>query len=111
MKLAAADAVIPPAKLRDYLLSTAHPDGRSKAVFLAQLGYSRDAWQTLERDLRTQLASPAEPGGSSPYGKKYEILGMLTGPNGTGAWVRTVWIILTGETRARLVTLIPEERQ
>ncbi len=44
------------------------------------------------------------------YGQKYEILGTLTGPNGNTAWVRTIWIILTGETGPRLVTLIPAEK-
>jgi hypothetical protein len=29
---------------------------------------------------------------------------------GKPAWVRTVWIILTGETAPRLVTLIPAEK-
>lgn len=110
MKLAPEDAVIPAAKLRDYLLSTTHPDGRSKARFLAQLGYFSDEWQRLEGDLRSQLAQDAQPGRPSQYGQKYEILGRLTGPNGARAWIRTVWIVLTGETRARLVTLIPEER-
>ncbi len=110
MKLAADDAIIPAEKLRDYLLSTTHADGRSKAAFLAQLGYSRDEWQFLEDDLRGQLALDAEPGKSSPFGQKYEILGLLEGPNGTRAWVRTVWIVLNDETRPRLVTLIPEER-
>jgi Resolvase, N terminal domain len=37
-------------------------------------------------------------------------LGPLMGPNGTSAWIRTVWILLTGEVMPRLVTLIPEEK-
>jgi len=67
------------------MLSPAHPDGRSKALFLARLGYSRDGWQRLENDLRSQLTLDAGPGKHSPYGQEYEILGWLTGPNGTGA--------------------------
>lgn len=47
----------------------------------------------------------------SPYGQKYEILGSLTGPNGKSGWVRTIWIVLTGETAPRLVTIIPAEKQ
>jgi hypothetical protein len=110
MKLPAQDAIIPAAKLTDYLLSPTHPDGRAKAVFLGQLGYSRDDWQRLETDLRDQLALDAKPGRASPYGRKYEILGLLTGPNGTGAWIRTIWIVLTDESLPQLVTLIPEEK-
>jgi len=61
--------------------------------------------------LREQILShDAQPGRPSPYGQKYEILGPLTGPNGKNAWVRTIWIVLTGETAPRLVTLIPAEK-
>lgn len=77
MKLRARDAIIPREKLRDYLLSVAHPDGRGKAEHLGRLGYSQDA---------------------------------LSQPNGRTGWVRTIWIILTGETAPRLVTLIPAEK-
>ncbi len=111
MKLVAPDGIIPADKLREYLLSPAHPDGRGKAEYLGRLGYSREAFGRLESDLREQILSlEAEPGRPSPYGQKYEILGALTGPNGNTAGVRTIWIILTGETAPRLVTLIPAER-
>jgi hypothetical protein len=112
MKLSVLDAIIPAEKLRDYLLSPTHPDGRGKAEYLARLGYSQGEWTRLEVDLRDQhLSREAKASRTSPFGQKYEILGPLTGPNGASAWVRTIWIILTGEKQARLVTLIPEERQ
>jgi hypothetical protein len=111
VRLAARDAIIPVDKLRDYLLSTTHPDGRSKAEYLGRLGYSQDAFGQLDADLREQVqSSEAQPGRASRYGQKYEILGPLSGPNGNTAWVRTIWIILTGETAPRLVTLIPAEK-
>lgn len=31
-------------------------------------------------------------------------------PASLSAWVRTIWIVLTGETAPRLVTLIPAEK-
>jgi hypothetical protein len=75
------------------------------------LGYSQSAFGRLELDLREQILSlEAQPGRSSPYGQKYEILGPLTGPNGSSAWIRTIWIIRTGESVPRLVTLIPAEK-
>ena|SRR5712691_9908669 len=111
VKLSARDAIIRPDKLRDYLLSVGHPDGRGKAEYLGRLGYSQDAFGRLDADLRGQVLSlEAQPGRASRYGQKYEILGSLTGPNGNTAWVRTIWIILTGETAPRLVTLIPAEK-
>lgn len=111
MKLDPTDAILPAEKLREYLLSPRHPDGRGKAAYLAQLGYTQEAWQRLEVDLRRQhLTLEASPSRPSPYGLKYEILGPLLGPNGRAAWVRTIWIVLFGETAPRLVTLIPEEK-
>jgi hypothetical protein len=111
VRLSARDAIIPPDKLRDYLLSVAHPDARGKADYLGRLGYSQGRAGQLDADLREQILSlDAQPGRPSPYGQKYEILGPLTGPNGKNAWVRTIWIVLTGETAPRLVTLIPAEK-
>jgi hypothetical protein len=111
VRLSARDAIIRSDKLRDYLLSVAHSDGRGKAEYLGRLGYSQDIAGQLDADLREQILSlEALPGRPSPYGQKYEILGPLTGPNGSTAWVRTIWIILTGEKVPRLVTLIPAEK-
>lgn len=56
------------------------------------------------------MSLDVEPGRRSSYGRKYEILGLLTGPNGSTAWVRTIWIVRVGETAPRLVTLIPAEK-
>ena len=110
MNLPAEAAVIEPAKLRDYLLSLDHPDGRAKARYLALLGYTRERWEQLARDLRQQiLPLEARPTGESRWGVKYEILGMLEGPNGRAAAIRSIWIVLHGETRPRLVTLVPWE--
>lgn len=50
----ADEAVIDPAKIRDYLLSPEHPVGRFKARFFAALGFRRDRWEELASALRTQ---------------------------------------------------------
>lgn len=54
LKFDTAGAHIPTDKLRDYLLSPEHPDGRAKAAYLARLGYTQETWQRLEADLRRQ---------------------------------------------------------
>ena len=41
-------AIVDPAKIRDTLLSAAHPIGRFKAAFLLSLGYSADRWEVLD---------------------------------------------------------------
>jgi len=110
MKLRADRCVIAPEKLRDYVLAADHPEGGGKAKYLGLLGYSRSDWQMLEADLRTQhLSLEATVGKPSAYGQKYEILGPLRGPNGATGWIRTVWIVPTGDERPKFVTLIPEQ--
>jgi hypothetical protein len=44
-KLSPESAVISPEKLRDYILSPSHPDGKAKADYLAQIGYSQESWK------------------------------------------------------------------
>ena len=60
MNLPAETAVIEPAKLREYLLSLDHPDGRAKARYLALLGYTREHWEQLARtcDSRSCPSTP-----------------------------------------------------
>ena len=112
MKLPATErALIEPAKVRDYLLSREHPVGRFKAVFFESLGYSADAWQQLEADLRAlAIAGEAILGDQTKYGQKYEVRGTLNGPSGRGASVVTVWIVRWGEETPRFVTAFPGEK-
>jgi hypothetical protein len=102
--------VIPPEKVRDYLLSPVHPVGRAKARFCAALGFRQAEWPLLQAALRAQAeAGEAEPVASA-YGRKFEVRGMLQGPGGRDAAVVTVWIILAGEEAPRLVTAVPGDR-
>ena len=101
-------AVIDPAKLRDYLLSTEHPLGRFKARFFGALGFSADRWQELESALRTQhLTQEAELAVDVGGGQKFTIRAILVGPNGQSAGIVSVWFIRTGETVPRFVTAYP----
>ena len=104
----AGRATIDPTKLRDYLLSSAHPVGRFKVQFFETLGYAQDDWPRLEADLRAQhLSQDAQPATGSQYGQKYEIRAILTGVAGRSAEVVSVWIILVGEDTPRFVTAYP----
>ena len=111
MKLPGAQrAVIAPAKIQDYLLSTSHPIGRFKEPFFANLGYTVANWQKLEQDLLALAAwGEAEPGRENPYGQKYEIHGTLNGPAGKSAGVLTVWIVRFGSDVPQFVTAYPGE--
>lgn len=110
MQIPNADrAVIDPAKLRDYVLSSTHPVGRFKAPFFLSLGYATADWHRLEADLRSQhLPQDAVPAAPTPYGQKYVIRATLVGPAGRAARVVTVWVVRLGEDFARFVTAYPE---
>lgn len=102
----AEHAFIEPTKVRDYLLSDAHPVGRFKAVVFLALGYSGERWEILRDDLlaiaRTGSATVGRP---SQYGQKCEVDGSLQGPSGRSATFRTVWIV--DEKSTRFVTAFP----
>jgi hypothetical protein len=101
-------AYIPSAKLIDYLLSETHAVGRSKAKFFRLLGFEETTITLLEQGLlniaQTELIAETVV---SPHGSKYIIEGDLQAPIGSSVRIRTVWIIETGEDRARFVTAYP----
>lgn len=101
-------ALIEPGKLRDYLLSLSHPVGRYKAAVFHSMGYSQEAWQLLELDLREQhLTLEAHQAATHTYGTIYEILGELSGPSGRMMVIKSVWIVLSEEDFPRFVTAYP----
>jgi hypothetical protein len=99
-------AIIPEAKLTQYLLIRLPKDDKSQ--FLAKAGYNLSNWQELARDIRQQiLPLTATPTISTKFGQKYEIYGTLTGANGVTLKIITVWIVSSTETR--FVTLVPQK--
>ncbi len=109
MSLPNADrAIVDPAKVRDYLLSSVHPVGRFKAIFFVSLGYTQDRWETLRDDLLALARSgDAVPGRLSVFRRMFEVGGMPTGPFGRTAEIRTVWIVASDEASPRFVTAYP----
>jgi hypothetical protein len=101
-------AIIPPEKVRDYLLSLEHRVGRSKARFFGSLGFTQDAGpQLADALLAVARDGTAELGEASVFGQKYTVRGIIQGP--AGAAVVTAWIVLRGEDVPRLVTAYPGE--
>ena len=104
----AEHAFIDEAKVLHYLLSSAHPVGRFKARFFVSLGYTAEEWWRLRDDIlavaRTGLLALESVG---PYGRKFEVDGILAAPAGKSAMVGTVWIIRAEEDFPRLVTVFP----
>jgi uncharacterized protein DUF6883 len=101
-------AIIPRRKLTEYLLSSTHHDGRSKAAFFASLGFTVEAWETLADALRRHVAEhDIATTEATPFGMSYTVEGALLAPDGRRPLVRVVWFIETGETIPRLVTAYP----
>jgi hypothetical protein len=101
-------AVVPQAKITDYLLSFAHRDGRSKAEFFTRFGFSSSAWKALASAL-THHAADNEVAKieDSRFGNRYIIEGIISAPDGRAPTIRSVWFIETGEDIPRFVTAYP----
>ncbi|MGB5594424.1 MAG: DUF6883 domain-containing protein [Crocosphaera sp.] len=100
-----SDAIIPEAKLTQYLLVKLPKN--DKSGYLSQAGYTIDNSKQLEQQLRQQLTLPAMFDQETQFGAIYKIEGILEGTNGINLKIATFWIIdiITKETR--FVTLLP----
>ena len=109
MKLPNAEnAYVEHTKAVHYLLSMEHPDGKDKARFFIERGFSSDQWQHFAHALRTHGASnDVVRRIESPHGPKFVIEGVMETPDGLNPFVRSVWIINPGVTEPRLVTAYP----
>ena len=113
MKLPNADqALVPEAKITDYLLSPTHPIGRAKASFFTRFGYSLGSWSILATALRRHAADhEVVATGENQYGTRYVIDGILPSPDGRAPLIRSVWFIRTAEQIPHLVTAHPLSRE
>jgi hypothetical protein len=101
-------AVVPRAKLADYLLAPGHRDGQHKARFFSQFGLSQDNWQELENLVRQHVEKheivKEEP---SPFGTRYVVDGIMKMPDGRMPQIRSVWFVRFSEGIPRFVTAYP----
>ena len=98
-------AHVDPAKLKHYLLSNTHAEGRGKAQFFMGFGFKPDRPEEL-RDALLVLAKDNNVSSlqTSDHGTKYVIEGRLAAPDGRAPMVRTVWIVDAGASHPRFVT-------
>ena len=109
MKLPNADrAHVHREKITEYLLSIAHPDGRSKARFFSEFGFSLENWEILAEALRKHgTGYPIVKAVESDFGMRYNVEGELETPDGRRPRVRTVWILSRVSEPPRLITAYP----
>ena len=109
MKLPNAEhALVPRAKIVDYLLSPIHPDGSSKAAFFVRFGFTTRAWERMA-DALVQHARENEIKRTedSAFGTRHVIEGIIYAPDGRTPFIRTVWFVEDGEDIPRFVTAYP----
>jgi hypothetical protein len=108
----ARHAFVERSKIVEYLLNAAHPDNGGKAAFFLSLGFSSERWETLAEALR-KLAEDALVADrlESPHGVKYIVDGEIGTPGGTGAGVRTIWVVDRGADAPRFVTAYPRRAE
>ncbi len=103
-------AVVPKAKITEYLLSSTHREGRSKAKLFTRFGFSASAWEVLAAALLRHAADhEVAKVEASPFGSRYVVEGILYAPDGRTPAIRSVWFIETGEHIPRLATAYPLE--
>jgi hypothetical protein len=101
-------AVVPSAKVTDYLLSISHRDGRHKAAFFLGYGFHLGDWQGLADALLEHARShDVVKEESSPFGMRYVVEGKITSPDGRQPMLRSVWFIDADGEAPRFVTAYP----
>ena len=103
-------AIVTAEKIRHYLLNPGHPAGWTKSRVFAALGFRRRQWRAFRRAmLEIALTGTTIEVGTTHYGRKYLVRGILNGVNDRSMRVATVWIVLHHEGVPRLVTAYPED--
>ena len=95
-------------KITDYLLSSSHTYGRSKAEFFVGFGFRTEEWRVLAEALvghcvRQSVVEVEE----TAYGVKYAVSGPLQTPDGRSPIVRTIWQVDAGSEFPRLISARP----
>jgi hypothetical protein len=103
-----ADAIPDDRKITQYLLSTVHPTGASKAKLFISSGCSPGNWAELKSALLDHPRNnPATSQANTPFGQKFEVSCSLVAPDGRNTCVISVWIIEPPNPNPRFITTYP----
>lgn len=104
------DAIIPSAKITQYLLVFHEQD--DKSLFLAQAGFTSDNPDQLEQAIRQLVATyEAIWDTENEHGIFYLAEGLLQGINNSQLAVITVWMQIKATSQFRFITLKPARRK
>lgn len=100
-----------PLSKTEYLFShsTAPGEGGDKQKLWREVLGFESAESIRESILAQVTLDMLEVIAPNPYGQRYQAIVTITGPSGKERTLRTIWIVITGETIARLVTVIPRK--
>ena len=101
----AATAVVPPEKIRDYLLAPGHAQNQGKAEKFFRFGFRANEWELLAAALgQHAIANDVVKSQPSAHGVKFVVRCHLQTPDGRNPCIRSVWAIDWGKTSPRLVS-------
>ncbi len=101
-------AVVPKAKITDYLLSLTHRDGCSKARFFMRFGFSAEQWEIFAEALKRHAAdNEIAKTEASYFGTRYVIEGILFSSDGRNPSVRSVRFVENESDIPFFVTAYP----
>jgi hypothetical protein len=101
-------AIVPMAKLTDYLLSVTHPDGQHKALFFRRRGFTQANRYLLWSELRSIAAfGRVVEQVEIEYGTKFVVIGTIKTPRRKQITLKTIWIVKSESTTPRFVTAYP----
>ena len=104
------EAIIPRAKLTKYALNPEKAPDKAKAFKLA-LGYTLENMNDLIDNIKSHInQSNITEKGETQYGKRYQIVINLQGPNGKNDNVLTAWIDDKQKKEFRLTTIHVDKR-
>ena len=95
-------------KLTDYLLSTEHPRGKSKAKFFMGFGFSSTRLELFSQALKKHGATqPVVEKKMSEFGEKFVLECTCETPDNRNPCIRSVWILEGEDKVPRFVTAHP----
>ena len=95
------------AKVRAYLLDTAHPQNGGKAGFFRAFGFDPERWSEMAAALgQHPIVNHVTQTSMSPHGAKHVVRCLLRTPDGRDPCITTIWMTEPNHP-PRLVTAYP----
>jgi hypothetical protein len=107
------NVVVPDEKLVKYVLNPEHERGKHKALIFEQaLGFNQSNAPELKQAILEHIEAAEKTfRGTTEYGRNYNALLDIAGPNGKTKTVKTGWIIKPDDVHPRLVTTYVAEKK